>query len=212
VIYGDINDFIEMTWSKQRYEAALSAYKNAVVIHDVARKNSVVHTDYPDIASASIDDLIFTHSPDNLASWRPILRSGKRLVLSEGRVYEWVKGRLCSLDADIYVKHFSGHYVGYQSPDGPFKVIEKDGLLGIVDADHPEAGLMRVELYQDIDGEYYPILLQTNRTYRIRPDGLVEEVVFEGNSSRGHVVHSHRGMAGRVKMLKSSPGKAKGAS
>ncbi|RLB85380.1 MAG: hypothetical protein DRH15_03485, partial [Deltaproteobacteria bacterium] len=203
VIYGDINDFIEMTWSRERYEAAISAYKNAVVIHDVARKNSVVHTDYPDIAKADIQDLILTHSPDNLASWRPILRSGKRLVLTQGKVYEWVKGRLHPLDADIYIKHFSGHYVGYRSPDGPFKVIEKDGLLGIVEADSPGKGLMRVDLYQDIEGEYYPLLLDTNKCYRIRPDGCVEEVTFDKASSKGHVVHSHRGAAGRMKAVMS---------
>ena len=210
VIYGDINDFIEMTWSRERYEAALSAYKDAVVIHDVARKESVVHTDYPDIANAKIKDLILTHSPDNLASWRPILRSGKRLVLSEGKVYEWVKGRLHPLDADIYIKHFSGHYVGYKTPEGPFKVIEEDGLLGVVQADGPETGLMRVQLYQDIEGEYFPLLLPSNKFYRLRPDGLVEEVTYDRDTSKGHVVHSHRGRAGRVKVLVSDQKKARG--
>jgi len=199
VIYGDINEFIEMTWSRERYEAALVAYKDSVVIHDVARKNSVVHTDYPDIASAKIKDLILTHSPDNLTSLRPILRSGKRLVLREGRVYEWVKGKLYPFDADIYIKHFSGHYVGYESPEGPFNVIEKDGLLGLVEAGGGEKGLMRVELYQDIKGEYYPLLLQSNKIYRIRPDGKVEEITFDGHSSRGQVVKSHRGKVGRTK-------------
>lgn len=204
VIYGDINDFIEMTWSRERYEAAIAAYKNAVVIHDVARKNSVVHTDYPDIANADIEDLILTHSPDNLTSCRPILRSGKRLVLSEGRVYEWAKGRLYPLDADIYVKHFSGYYVGYESPDGPFKVIEKDGLLGVVQKDSPGKGLMAVKLYQDIDGEYYPLLLDPNKSYRVRPDGLVEEVTFDKATSKGRVVHNHRGMACRMGAVVSS--------
>jgi Ca2+-transporting ATPase len=66
----------------------------------VARKNSVVHTDYTDIAGASIDDLIFTHNPDNLTAWRPILTSGKRLVLRNGKPYEAVKGSLFPFDAD----------------------------------------------------------------------------------------------------------------
>ena len=57
IIYGNINHFIERTWSRERYETAMSAYKGSIVIHDVARKNSIVHTDYPDIANAPIDNL-----------------------------------------------------------------------------------------------------------------------------------------------------------
>ena len=51
----------------------MSAYEGSVIIHDVARKNSIVHTDYEDIANAPFDNLVLTHSPDNLTSIRPIL-------------------------------------------------------------------------------------------------------------------------------------------
>ncbi|RLB17560.1 MAG: hypothetical protein DRG63_03610 [Deltaproteobacteria bacterium] len=204
VIYGDINDFIEKTWSPERYEAAMSAYKDAVVIHDVARKNSVVHTDYVDIADVDIKDLIFTHSPDNLTAWRPILRSGKRLILTQGKVYEWVNGQLYPFDADIYIKHFSGHYVGYESLEGAFKVIENEGLLGVAQLDGPGKSLMRIDLYEDIDGEYFPILLEANKCYRKRPDGLVEEVTFEKGSSKGRVVKNLRGKLSYVKAAASS--------
>ena len=170
----------------------MSAYEGSVVIHDVARKNSVVHTDYPDIENAPIDNLIFTHNPDNLTAWRPILTSGKRLVLRDGKVYESVKGKLYSFDADVYVHHFSSDLVGYETKNGAFKVIENDSLLGIVNADDPEKGLMRVDLFQDIRSGYFPILTDPNKYYYPRPDGKVEEVTFDENSSTGKVVENIR--------------------
>jgi hypothetical protein len=193
IIYGDINDFIERTWSRERYEAAMSAYDGSVVIHDVARRNSVVHTDYPDIRNAPIEKLLFTHNPDNLTAQRPILTSGKRIVLRKGEVYEWVRGEFHTFDADIYVHHFSSDLIGYESEDGDYKVIEKDGLLGIVEAEDPTEGFMRVDLYQDIGGEYFPILIEPNKCYFVRGDGRVEEVTFDEHSSKGKIVENIRG-------------------
>lgn len=192
IIYGDINDFIERTWSRERYESAMAAYTGSVVVHDVARKNSVVHTDYLDIADAPIDDLIFTHNPDNLTAWRPILTSGKRLVLSKGKPHEFVRGQLFPFDADIYIHHFSSNLVGYRSKAGAHKVIERDGLLGIVEAGNPERALMRVDLYEDIGGEYFPVLNEPNKFYTVRTDGRVEEITIHEDSSAGVVVKNRR--------------------
>ncbi|MBU2498538.1 MAG: hypothetical protein KKE57_06535 [Proteobacteria bacterium] len=193
IIYGDINDFIERTWSRQRYETAISAYKDSVVIHDVARKDSVVHTDYADIANAPVEKLIFTHNPDNLTALRPIVTSHRKLILHDGEVYESVKGKPYPFDADVYVHHFSCDLVGYKSEKGAYKVIEKDGLLGVVIAQSPEEALMRVDLYQDIRGEYLPLLTDLNKTYAIRGDGRVEEVTLYEDSSAGRVVQNIRG-------------------
>ena len=199
IIIGDINDFIERTWSRQRYENAMSAYRGSVVVHDVARSNSVVHTDYAEIAKAPFQHIFFTHNPDNLTSWRPILTSRKKLILRQGEVYESVKGDFFPYDADVYIHHLSGDYVGYKSEMGSYKVIEKDRLLGIVGADDPGEGLMRVDLYQDLRGEYLPLLSSFNKVYSIREDGRVEEVTFDSNRSSGKVVHSLRGKIGREK-------------
>jgi hypothetical protein len=193
ILYGDINDFIERTWSRERYENALSAYQDCVVIHDVARKNSIVHTDYADISDAPIDKLFFTHNPDNLTAFRPILKSNRTLVLRHGEVYESVKERLYPFDADVYVHHFTCDLVGYRSERGEYKVIKQDGLLGIVKRDEPGEELMRVDLYQDIGGEYFPLLTDENRGYFVREDGQVEEVTRTGNTSRGRVVENVRG-------------------
>jgi putative transposase len=200
IIMGDINDFIERTWSRERYENAMSAYENSVIIHDVARKNSIVHTDYPDIANAPYETILFTHNPDNLTSWRPILTSRRKLSLRKGRTYELVKGVLYPYDADVYVHHLSGDFVGYRSKKGAYKVIEREGLLGVVSADDPQESLMRIDLYQDIRGEYYPMLSSFNTVYHSREDGKVEVVTREGDRSFGRVVENMRG-----KIVKDKP-------
>jgi putative transposase len=197
IIIADINDFIERTWSRQRYENAITAYRGSVVVHDVARKHSIVHTDYAQIAKLPIQHLFFTHNPDNLTSWRPILTSRRKLILRKGEVYELVKGVLHPYDADVYIHHFSGDFVGYQSEKGSYKVIEKDGLLGIVGEDDPQEGLMRADLYQDIKGEYYPLLSSFNKVYSTREDGKVEELTFDSGRSSGRVVQSMRGRTGK---------------
>jgi len=163
-----------------------------VVIHDVARKNSVVHTDYTDIADAAIEDLIFTHNPDNLTAWRPILTSGKRLVLQNGKPYEAVKGSLYPFDADVYIHHFACNMVGYRSRRGAYQVIEQKGFLGVMETQKSRSGLMRVDLYEDIGGEYFPVLQDPKKFYTVRTDGKVEEVTLNKESSSGVVVESSR--------------------
>jgi hypothetical protein len=83
--------------------------------------------------------------------------------------------------------------VGYRSERGDYKVIEKDGLLGVVKRDEPGAALTRVDLYEDIRGEYFPLLTDQNRSYMVREDGQVEEVTRVGNTSRGRVAENVRG-------------------
>jgi hypothetical protein len=108
-------------------------------------------------------------------------------------VYESVKGRLHAFDADVYVHHFSRDLVGYRADKGTYKVIRKNGLLGIAEADGPEKELMRVTLYEDVKGEYYPLLKDVNKSYVVREDGRVEEVTRFQNSSTGSVVQDLRG-------------------
>ncbi|MFO7783407.1 MAG: hypothetical protein R6V25_02155 [Desulfatiglandales bacterium] len=193
VIWGDINDFIERTWSRERYEAAMTAYEGSIVMHDVAQKDSVVHTDYDEIAHAPIEKLIFTHSPDNLTAFRPIVHGGQRIVIRDGEPYECVDGILRPFDADVYARHFGRHFVGYQSSKGAYKVIEDRGLLGMVTLDKPGRALMRVELYEDLDGKYFPVLTGDKGFYRRREDGKIERVIQEEHTSRGMVVEDLRG-------------------
>ncbi len=194
VIYGDINHFIERTWSRERYERAMAAYEDSsIIIHDVAQKDSIVHTDYSDISNTAFDNMIYTHNPDNLTSTRPILSSGKKLVIRNSKVFESVRGELFPLDADIYIRHWAKNLIGYKSKDGPFKVIEKDGLLGIVEKDSTEKGIMNVDLYEEINGEYFPLLTEADEFYSQRPDGQIEKIKITKDKTFGQVVEGLRG-------------------
>ena len=113
--------------------------------------------------------------------------------MSKGKVFESVRGKLFSFDADIYVRHWAKNLVGYKSENGPFKVIEKNGLLGFVEADSPEEGIMNVELFEDISGEYFPLLTEADEYYSQRPDGKIEKIKMTGNRTSGKVVKSIRG-------------------
>ena len=193
VIYGDINDFIERTWSRERYERAMKAYEGSVIIHDIARNNSIVHTDYPDIKDAPFEKMIYTHNPDNLISIRPILSSGKRLVIKDGDMYESVKGQLYHFDADVYIRHWTADLVGYKSENGGYRIIEKDGLLGVIESDNSEEGLMVVDLYEDIGGEYFPLITDSDKYYKKRKDGRVQKITMSEHETHGTVVESVRG-------------------
>ncbi len=193
IIYADINDFIERTWSKERYEKAMEAYKGSVVIHDIAPKNSIVHTDYADIADAPFENMVYTHNPDNLTSRRPMLSSCKRIVVNRGKLFESVRGKLFPFDADFYIRHWSRNLVGYKSEKGTYKVIEKDGLLGIAELESPDKGIMQVELFEEINGEYFPLLSSADEYYSPRPDGRIEKVKISQNRTSGRVVKSIRG-------------------
>ena len=52
---------------------------------------------------------------------------------------------------------------------------------------------MKVELFQDIGGEYFPILTDPKKRYCIRFDGKVEEITVFESSCKGRVVENLRG-------------------
>ena len=70
IIYGDINDYIERIWSEERFHDAIHAFNDSIVIHDIATRNSVVHTDYKKLRDTVLlkDKTILTHSPDTITS------------------------------------------------------------------------------------------------------------------------------------------------
>ena len=70
VLYGDINEFIEQGWSERRLDTALTAFRDAVTIHDVSAPGSVVHTDYNGLGRTTLDPqrTLLTHSPDRFTS------------------------------------------------------------------------------------------------------------------------------------------------
>lgn len=115
------------------------------------------------------------------------------MVIRDNKAYESVRGKLFPFDADVYIRHWTCDLVGYRSEKGAYKVIEKNELLGIAERESEEEGLMFVDLFEDINGEYFPIILDAHKYYKARPDGRIEEITIKENSSSGKLVESLRG-------------------
>jgi len=196
VIFGDINDYIERMWSEERYADAVAAFGNAVVIHDIAAKKSVVHTDYNRLSHTGLERkrTVLTHSPDKMTSeW--VLGEGEKVfkIIGNNR-YEQVGDDIFPLNADLYHKENGRYFVGYRNPEGEIAVFENDGLLSL--SIDPNGGkgrfLFRVDLYEDIDGRYYPRHKNERVIYRKRADGGIEMVTETPEGSFGKIVEDMR--------------------
>lgn len=155
---------------KTRYRA-VGLYKDKVLVHDVAGKGSVVHTDYSVLASQGFEKLLLTHSPDYFVSRYPLTLSGKVIRVIGDRHYEEVDGALWDFTADVYVKDVAKAYVGYKARDGELKVVSNDGILSVAPIGSRVKGetTMRVKLFTDFKGRYFPRLEDPNHYYHEGP-------------------------------------------
>jgi len=195
VIYGDINDYIERAWSRERYNDALNAFIGSNVIHDLSYRKSIVHTDYEKLSEAVLEkeNALLTHSPDVIVSEWKICSTDKIYRFSGDGFLEVVGDKLYPLNADIYYKDAENFYVGYRNENGNYSVYEENGLLSI-SLNNGCSGnfLYKVSLYEDISGKYFPRLEEKGTRYVERDDGQVELVKYSENGSRGMVVKDHR--------------------
>lgn len=205
IVHGDINDYIQRTWGRQRYDDAIRAFDNAIVVQDVSLKNSIVHTDYDKLHNTTLDRArtILTHSPDTITSDWPLSFSDKHYIIRDGRIIEHASGVDYHLDAHIYHKAGGKFFIGYRRDRGAYGVYEKDRLLSVHPYDnkeHPEHGEFqyRVDLYEDISGQYFPRLDTTDKSYIVRTDGEVELVSHTKDGSSGQIVKSLRKPAARA--------------
>jgi len=192
VIYGDINDYIERIWSEERYIDALNAFNGAVVIHDIAIKNSIVHTDYSRLRHSALDKnmTILTHSPDRITSEWVLSHAGKEYKVKGNSFFEITGGRLYRINADIYHKEKGKYYVGFKNEIGRYAVCEKGGVLGLSSDGIPGDSnfLYRVNLYEDIRGKYFPKIEEDAIVYHERADGLVELIRYTDKGSNGRII------------------------
>jgi ribonuclease BN (tRNA processing enzyme) len=198
VVYGDINDYIERTWSRERYHEALAAFDDAVVIHDIATRKSVVHTDYRRLEHTVLnkEHTILTHSPDKMTSEWPLSKAEKTFLIKGITFSEVVGADLFPMDAAVYHKQEGKYYVGYRNPNGAATVYENDGILNLGGEWCWEKGteLYKVDLYEDIGGKYLPKLADGGAPHYVeRTDGRVELVTYDEDGSRGTVVEDLRG-------------------
>lgn len=196
VIHGDINDFVERMWSKERYLEAVNAFNDGIVIHDISSKNSIVHTDYEKLKYTNLnkEKVILTHSPDRIVSEWVISRANKTYMIKGNSFSEVVDDKLYELNADIYYKVAGKYYVGYKNDKGKYTVYKKNGLLDISLGQNTNLGAFqyKVDLLEDVSGKYFPKLEDKDITYIEREDGRVELLKFTEDGSRGKVVQNNR--------------------
>jgi hypothetical protein len=198
VVYGDINDYIERAWSRERYHEALASFEDAVIIHDIATRKSIVHTDYRRLKHTSLkkECTILTHSPDKITSEWALSKAEKCFRIQGGTFTEVVDNRALPMNAAVYHKEEGKYYVGFRNPDGATTVYENDGILNLGGEWGWEKGteLYKVDLYEDIGGKYLPRLAPGAVShYAERAGGRIELVTCDENGSRGVVVEDLRG-------------------
>jgi ribonuclease BN (tRNA processing enzyme) len=198
VIYGDINDYIERIWSRERYHEALAAFDDAIVIHDIAKHNSVVHTDYSRLEHTMLNKerTILTHSPDKMTSEWPLSKADKTFLIQGMTCSEVVGNTAIPMDAALYHKQEGRYFVGYRNPSGDTIVYNKDGILNLGGEWGGDNGteIFKVDIYEDIGGKYLPHLAEGDTSHYLeRKDGKVELVAYHEHGSHGTVVEDLRG-------------------
>lgn len=196
IIYGDMNDYLERVWSEERFLEAINIFNNSIVIHDIATRKSVVHTDYRGLGNTVLkkDKTILTHSPDKMTSQWVLSDAEKYFRVKGDTFYEIVGDKLYPCNADVYHKEEGKYYVGYKNTEGRYTVYEKDGLLYLSPEKRPDLGTpcYQVDLYEDISGKYFPKLEDTNIVYFERNDGRVELVKYTDTGSTGKIEENQR--------------------
>jgi hypothetical protein len=196
VVYGDINDYIERTWSEERYIDAVASFRDAFVIHDIALRKSVVHTDYRDLDKTVLDPsrTILTHGPDKITSSWILCEAEKHYRVRGTAFTELVGTHEYPFCADFYHKEGGRYYVCFRDDTSPHGVYERDGILFL--STDPYRGHARlvctVAIYEDIRGEYFPKLDDDTTFYNVRPDGRVERITMGDTHSRGEIASNQR--------------------
>jgi len=195
VIHGDINDFIERIWSEARYHDAVAAFKTGLVIHDIAVRKSVVHTDYRRLKQTTLEKsrTILTHSPDKMTSEWLLSEADKEFRVTADAFCEVVDGELLPIIGDFFHKEDGRYFVCFRNHIGRHSIYESDSVLSLsTDPFRGETLLAHVDVYEDFHGQYLPRLPEGDDHYRLRPDNRIELVTFTENGSSGTSVEDQR--------------------
>jgi hypothetical protein len=156
IIEGNINDYIEQTWSAERLKAALALYeKRGTVFHDVNTRESVIHTEYDVLASSGIENLVLVHAPEYFVSREMLARPGQVFVIRNGKFTEKTGKKSRASKPDIHIRDRGKFFVGYKNPKGSHEIFRKNGLLKHRAArkGRKTRALMRVSLHEITDGD-----------------------------------------------------------
>jgi hypothetical protein len=196
VIFGDINDYIERIWSEERYLDAVAAFRDAIVVHDIYLRKSVVHTDYRRLDHTNLDraKTILTHSPDKMTSEWLLSAAEKEFRISGNGFCEVVDNRELPVIGDFFHKEDGKYYICFRNESGRHAVYELDGVLSLsTDPFRGDGRLVsHIDIYEDINGQYFPKLENKTSHYSCRPDGRIELVEYGDEGSCGRIVQDAR--------------------
>jgi ribonuclease BN (tRNA processing enzyme) len=220
VVDGDINDYIERTWSDERLAAALAAFNapKSVLFHDCDYSGSVVHTTYDKLIAGphgkrGRNELLIVHTPEEFVSAWPIVRSGQTWEIDGGRAHELIDGKRVSVTAQFYARSGEKFFAGYEDPHGE-SLVCRDAELGGLAISPAASGpgarqpVARVRFLRDIGGRYVDpgepigsIPSDDRRGFmrqvegpvlRLRTDGRVERLDSDAAGSKGTVLEDKR--------------------
>jgi hypothetical protein len=157
IIAGNINDYIEQTWSEKRLESALKLYeKGGAVFHDVNTRKSVIHTEYNVLEKSGIENLILVHAPEYLVSRELLARPGQIFEIRNGKISEKAAKKTRSAKPDIHVRENGRFFVGYKNAKGSHEIFRENGILKHRPAakSRKRGFLMMVNLYEITDGDW----------------------------------------------------------
>jgi hypothetical protein len=196
IIFGDINDYIERIWSEERFRDAVVAFKDAIVIHDIFLRTSVVHTDYCRLKHTTLERsrTILTHSPDKMTSEWLLSSAEKEFRITGGSFFEVVSGQDLPVIGDYFHKEDGKYYVCFRNSNGRHSIYERDAILSLSSDPYRGDGRLvtNIDIYEDIHGQYFPRIEAENAHYSCRPDGRVELIEYNENGSAGQIVADQR--------------------
>jgi len=196
VIFGDINDYIERIWSEERYRDAVAAFRDSTVIHDIFLRKSVVHTDYRRLNHTTLDRSrsILTHSPDKMTSEWLLSSADKEFRVTGDTFCEVVCSTCLPVIGDYFHKEDGKYYVCFKNENGRHSVYERDAILSLSTDPFRGEGtfLFNIDIYEDINGQYFPMIEDETSHYSCRPDGRVELLEYSDNGSCGRIVEDAR--------------------
>ncbi len=193
----DINDYLEQVWSRERLNRGLKFYEGEYpLIHDVSGPWAKVHTNYKHLEDYS-GEILLTHSPDEFTSIHPLAHLQKTFIVRGNQFYEKTDGDLFSLEATCFHKHFNRYYLGFEEDGGEHLLIkEKPGVYDVFHESEtiPDKAeiIKKIKLYEDINGDYFPVLSSENEEYIVRPDGRVEHQIHTETGTKGKIVKGQR--------------------
>jgi hypothetical protein len=196
VICGDINDYIERIWSEARFNDAVATFSSGIIIHDIAAGKSVVHTDYRRLDHTTLDRkrTILTHSPDKMTSAWLLNEAEKEFLVSGDGFAELVAGTPLPIIGDFFHKENGRYFVCFRNDAGHYAIYENDLVLSLASDPYRGNGelVSRVDIYENIAGQYLPLLDEGEAEYLRRPDGRIEAVEYTPEGSIGRIAEDQR--------------------